>query len=76
MATFKALNQMEPAMKQALVKMHQSKKVSFDLFDFPGSRASMLDTMMVKFGVVVGNHANGFSISKRGADYAAKSSNS
>ncbi len=61
-----------PKQREILSTMHLSNKACWDLFDFPGTCPSVLDQLKDKFWAIDGNHRNGFTISTRGANFAAK----
>lgn len=70
--TFRSLAKLNVKQKEILVSMHYGKRASYDAFDFPGTSPSTFDELMTKFGAICGTHRNGFSISARGAAFAAK----
>lgn len=69
---FKSLSGLTAKHREILVKMHMGSKASYDSFDFPGTGPAIFDELMSKFGAISGTHRNGFSISRRGANWAAK----
>ena len=71
-ASFKSLANLNAKHRAILVAMHTGRKASYDMFDFPGTGGAIFDELSSTFGAIAGNHRSGFSISKRGATWAAK----
>jgi hypothetical protein len=47
-------------------------KETFDLFDFPGTSPEAFDKLTHKYEAFVGNHRNGFNVSKLGIKFLAR----
>jgi hypothetical protein len=72
MAAFKNLKFTSAAQRSILSKMHLGKKAEYDMFDFPGIAPSIFDELSDRYGALVGNHRDGWRISRIGAAFAAK----
>lgn len=72
MASFNSLKNATAKQKEILQRMHLSTKTCWDLFDFPGTSPDALDQLSNRYFAINGNHRDGFTISKVGANFAAK----
>ena len=69
---FNSLANTTAKQKEILQRMHLSNKACWDLFDFPGTSPDVLDQLKRRYEAIDGNHRDGFTISRIGANFAAK----
>lgn len=66
------MNRISTVHRMVLSKMHFGKKAEYDMFDFPGISPSVFDELSDRYEAIVGNHRDGWRISRAGAVFAAK----
>lgn len=68
----KNIKHLSSVQRVVLSKMHLGQKAEYDMFDFPGVSPSVFDELADRYEAIVGNHRDGWRISRAGAVFAAK----